>query len=569
MTAMAFLSASGTDANPLTVDHIKSALHDAGVRYGLTETERLGIFAERALDGPVSFVAAAGDHPGMGHDARLEIPWLDETDFSDMCSLPAVSGGDVIARKIPATMGSDSVNVTGEILPGEWGFDISLNAGANVCVSDDGLVFTAAIDGCPRLVGNTISVDPIYTINGDVDESTGNIRFQGALDIRGSVLDGFIVECTGSAGISGSIMQARVESGGDMLVHQEIATGDHGALTAAGRVCAHQISNAAIQAGGNVTAYNAIMNSRVRCNGLVSCLSQSSRISGGEISACAGIKAAILGKDKDTKTKLNVGYRFDPDSEAIELNARMEKMNAERNKVNKALGANPGPAGEHKDKLLKLRDMIEGNQKKLDRMIAQNAAGRMLNTRASVHATQTMNPGCMVQIGNRIKLIRETLKNALFTVSDGMAVKLTYFDEKSNALRVQGISAGSQPRTALIVDDAKTMRMKLKKVLEGANITVVGEAGNGREGIEMFARLKPDIVTMDINMPDVDGVAALQAIMKIEPRARVVMVSALGQPDMVARTLQAGAADYITKPLVPDMAAQIILRALNKTTESI
>jgi two-component system chemotaxis response regulator CheY len=64
-------------------------------------------------------------------------------------------------------------------------------------------------------------------------------------------------------------------------------------------------------------------------------------------------------------------------------------------------------------------------------------------------------------------------------------------------------------------------------------------------------------------------VAALQAIMKIEPRARVVMVSALGQPDMVARTLQAGAADYITKPLVPDMAAQIILRALNKTTESI
>ena len=141
-------------------------------------------------------------------------------------------------------------------------------------------------------------------------------------------------------------------------------------------------------------------------------------------------------------------------------------------------------------------------------------------------------------------------------------VVLTHFDESVNAFRVQGISAGARPMTALIVEDARTLRVKLKKLLESAGVKVIGEAANGRTGVEMFTSMNPDIVTMDITMPDVDGLTALKAIRRIQPDARVIMVSAMGQKEMILQSMNAGAFDFITKPLVPDQVHEIILRAI-------
>lgn len=100
----------------------------------------------------------------------------------------------------------------------------------------------------------------------------------------------------------------------------------------------------------------------------------------------------------------------------------------------------------------------------------------------------------------------------------------------------------------LIVDDAMFMRMKLKDILERNGYEVVGEAQNGQEAFEKYKALEPDLVTMDITMPDLDGVAALKMIREYDGAAKVIMCSAMGQQAMVMDAIRAGAMDFIVKP---------------------
>ncbi len=114
----------------------------------------------------------------------------------------------------------------------------------------------------------------------------------------------------------------------------------------------------------------------------------------------------------------------------------------------------------------------------------------------------------------------------------------------------------------LVVDDAAFMRMMLSKILTDNGYVVAGEAGNGAEAVEKYEELKPDIVTMDITMPGVSGVEAVQRIMKKDPGAKIIMVSAMGQQSMVVEAIRAGAKDFIVKPF----NAERIVDAFRKIT---
>ena len=104
----------------------------------------------------------------------------------------------------------------------------------------------------------------------------------------------------------------------------------------------------------------------------------------------------------------------------------------------------------------------------------------------------------------------------------------------------------------LIVDDAAFMRISIKNMLTKNGYEVVGEAENGLIGVEMFKELHPDIVTMDITMPEMSGLDALKEITKIDPQAKVVMVSAMGQEAMVRDAIVSGAKGFIVKPFKED-----------------
>jgi len=115
-------------------------------------------------------------------------------------------------------------------------------------------------------------------------------------------------------------------------------------------------------------------------------------------------------------------------------------------------------------------------------------------------------------------------------------------------------------KRVLIVDDAAFMRMTIKNMLSNYEYEIVGEAENGLEAVEKYKELSPDIVTMDITMPELDGIQALRMIKKLNPGASVVMVSALGQEAKMKEAIIYGAKGFIVKPF----KEEILLGALSK-----
>ena len=105
--------------------------------------------------------------------------------------------------------------------------------------------------------------------------------------------------------------------------------------------------------------------------------------------------------------------------------------------------------------------------------------------------------------------------------------------------------------TILVVDDAAFMRMRMSKILTEAGYTVV-QAENGRDAVEKYQEHHPDAVLMDITMPEMDGLTALKAIREIDPAARVAMVTALGQQQIVLEAVKSGARDFLVKPCEGD-----------------
>jgi two-component system chemotaxis response regulator CheY len=117
-------------------------------------------------------------------------------------------------------------------------------------------------------------------------------------------------------------------------------------------------------------------------------------------------------------------------------------------------------------------------------------------------------------------------------------------------------------RTVLVVDDAIFMRTMIGDILRQAGFEIVGEAATGTEAVELYRQLKPDLVTMDIVMPDMGGIDAVREIIKEDPGAKILMCSAMGQQGLVVEAIQAGARDFVVKPFQPSRVIEAVQRLL-------
>jgi two-component system chemotaxis response regulator CheY len=115
----------------------------------------------------------------------------------------------------------------------------------------------------------------------------------------------------------------------------------------------------------------------------------------------------------------------------------------------------------------------------------------------------------------------------------------------------------------LVVDDAAFMRKMVSDALSGGGHEIVGEAGNGAEAVQRYQELRPDVMTLDITMPEKDGLAALREIIAVDPGAKVVMCSALGQESKVLESIKLGAKDFVVKPFQQDRVLSAIEKALS------
>ncbi len=117
-------------------------------------------------------------------------------------------------------------------------------------------------------------------------------------------------------------------------------------------------------------------------------------------------------------------------------------------------------------------------------------------------------------------------------------------------------------KNILICDDAAFMRMMIKDILTKNGYTVAGEAENGAKAVEKYAELKPDLVLMDITMPEMDGIQALKKIKGSDGNASVIMCSAMGQQAMVIEAIQSGAKDFIVKPFQADRVLEAVKKVV-------
>ena len=118
-------------------------------------------------------------------------------------------------------------------------------------------------------------------------------------------------------------------------------------------------------------------------------------------------------------------------------------------------------------------------------------------------------------------------------------------------------------KTILIADDALFTRMMLRNILNENGYTAVVEAETGTEAIWAYNRWKPDLVIMDINMPEMDGMTAIRNIMALDPQARIIVCSALGEKQLMMEALEAGVKDFITKPFQPSKVMEVVKKVLS------
>ena len=116
--------------------------------------------------------------------------------------------------------------------------------------------------------------------------------------------------------------------------------------------------------------------------------------------------------------------------------------------------------------------------------------------------------------------------------------------------------------TVLVCDDAIFMRTMITDILTQAGYEVIGEAETGAQAVERYRQLKPDLVTMDIVMPDMGGIEAVRAICRDSPEAKILMCSAMGQQALVVEAIQAGAKDFVVKPFQPSRVLEAVQRVL-------
>ncbi|MBN2311260.1 MAG: DUF342 domain-containing protein, partial [Candidatus Hydrogenedentes bacterium] len=263
---------------------------------------------------------AAGTPAQPGADARLELTFkplkvagtliegTTRIDYRERGTLRNVSAGDLLATKIAATPGVDGSDVFGSCLPATPGKDRELTPVAGVCVSDDGLRYTAEVDGVVSLAGgDKLGVYREYDVSGDVDYSTGNLMMDGTLVIEGWVRAGFRVRATGDISVGAGIEDAAVEAGGNLVVGGGIVGKGGCEIQVGGHVHARFIENALVNAEGDLAVDDSVVRSVIRAGGHVSAVDGKGRVVGGAVTAGTRVEVQELGAESGVQTEVDVG----------------------------------------------------------------------------------------------------------------------------------------------------------------------------------------------------------------------------------------------------------------------
>ncbi|MEE1078232.1 MAG: FapA family protein [Agathobacter sp.] len=414
------------------------------VKFGIDEDEIDKFLKERQYC--TDYVLAKGQPPRHGKDAKIEYyfnvnknlqPKRNEdgsVDYKELNTISHVHKGDLLARLIKEDKGDPGKNIYGEeILPRTVKSE-KLSYGKNISINEDGTEIYSEVTGHVNKFDDKVFVSDVFAVPADVDNSIGNIEYQGSVTVAGNVKAGFSVKATGDVIIEGIVENAYIEAGGQIIVKHGIHGMHKGVLKAKSNVIAKYIENATVIAGGYVEA-EVILNSDVSANDEVRVFGKKGLINGGTIRAGRSIEAENLGTSMGTITTLEVGIAPEIKERYANLSKEVSKRSKEQEN-RKVIIDNYGKIlkkGEYlpQDKLLyvqKLALAYKEEQAQIEPLrneMYQIHVEMVASDRAYISVTRAAFPGVCITISDLSYHVKDVAHHCKFKKVDGEIKSIT------------------------------------------------------------------------------------------------------------------------------------------------
>jgi len=321
MTAFMSFQFDEADSEEINIGSLERILSDNDVRFGIDKEALLQAFSLIKEKKDFSnLVVAKGERAKDGENAYIKYHFAKDKnkvtpkeledgkiDFYNISLIENVVMGQLLLEKIPPTPGLPGKTVTGEVVYGRDGNGAKMPAGKNLFVSEDGLKAFAGADGHVKVTGGTVSIETVYTVNGDVDFSTGNIDYLGNVVIKGNIREGFKVVSEGTVEVYGTVEGGIMQAGGDIIIKKGIRGLGKSRITAKGDIYSMFIENAYVESEKDVIVGEAIMHSVVNSGSGIFVSGRKGLIVGGLARAEKSIVCKNVGSSLATKTQLEVG----------------------------------------------------------------------------------------------------------------------------------------------------------------------------------------------------------------------------------------------------------------------
>ncbi len=429
----------------VTAAEIRELLNQSGVNHGvnLNGWERKFEAFSRGQFKNDKFLVAEGTPPEAGEDGHVEYLFNTDSvlapkegaggkvDFHELGLVKNVKKGQPLARVHPPKPGKPGYKVNGEQIPAPVGKPAKLPAGENVEISQqDPSLLLAAMDGHVRLTrDHRIVVDEIFTVKGDVDFSTGNIKANGSVVIKGDVKSGFSVEATGDVMIRGAVEDANIAAGGDVHVKKGFMGHGKGLIRAGRDAHLQHVDNQKVVAENDVFIDDEALHSKIIAGRAVVLKGRSGNILGGSVFAGEAVSAHNIGNSANIRTEVTVGVNPHlahalklKEKQLAEIQSKLKRIKSHIvNLIHKHPNATSPSSPSHRllSELVSARKSCETSIEQLTRQIEelkQKLQQQKANIRIEVRGE--LFPGTILRYQNRVYPIFRPIKNIIITAED-------------------------------------------------------------------------------------------------------------------------------------------------------
>lgn len=429
----------------ITVEAMMGFLEQRGIVYGIMQEEIERIAQEHLYDTNITVAKGQPAVDGLDGVAKELYPRKfkptfkqrdDGTiDFKEMNIVINISQDDPICEITLPTPGEPGTNIYGQVLKPRPGRAAIVAQGENTCFNEEKTLLKAAISGSLVFRKERFCIDSVYTVEADVDGSTGNITFNGDVIVKGDVTEGFEIKCKGNVAIKGMVEGAKIVADGSITLEKGINGMNHGLLEAKGDVTSKYIENCTIRAGGNVLA-ESIINCQVESDGSVEVKGKHGMIVGGTCTAFGSVTATVVGSRAASQTSIVMGVTPSIMSEKRQISEQLKKMRQQIEEMDKNLAYLEGQqkkgkvtSPDHLKALSQLRIQAPIARMKADKLNKklQQLEASILNAGRSMLSCKKIYPSTRISIGNAMMTVQDLSENVRFYRNDSGEIAMGKF----------------------------------------------------------------------------------------------------------------------------------------------